>query len=189
MFLLCNFRTLCPGSKLSNFSENFVKIFNLRGGVKDYFTSKFSAMKLIVVVCLLSVLASLYAFNAPIEDNDLGITARACAANFCKSKDSLELWMEIEYECHARDLITTDLFTNVRKRKLAETASYSLSSVHVGLLCSFFGLFGYYVGNAVSSGVLFGSKKGYRHEYTKIPTSDPISDFNSSYESSSGSYH
>ena len=144
---------------------------------------------IVISVVVIGILVRSRASNPPIEDTDLGITARACAANFCKSKDALELWMDIEFECHTRDLLAVDLFTTNRKRKLIESTSYTMSSVHVGLLCGLFGVFGYYFGNACSTKYFSGGKKGNQYEYTQIPTSDPLPEFNSSYENSSGSYH
>lgn len=40
------------------------------------------------------------AANPEIADNELGITSRACADNFCTDKDSLDLWLSLEYYCH-----------------------------------------------------------------------------------------
>ena len=40
------------------------------------------------------------ASNPEIADNELGITARACADHYCSSRDSLDLWMAVEWDCH-----------------------------------------------------------------------------------------
>ena len=37
--------------------------------------------------------------NEPIADNELGLTAKDCAAQFCSSKDGLELWLTLEQTC------------------------------------------------------------------------------------------
>ena len=37
--------------------------------------------------------------NEPIADNELGLTAKDCASQYCSSKDGLGLWMTLEQMC------------------------------------------------------------------------------------------
>jgi hypothetical protein len=46
--------------------------------------------------------------NPEIADNELGITSRACAASYCTSKDSLDLWLALEWDCHQNDKVVGD---------------------------------------------------------------------------------
>ena len=46
--------------------------------------------------------------NPEIADNSLGITSRACADNYCLDKDSLDLWLAVEWECHEDDVLIGD---------------------------------------------------------------------------------
>ncbi len=39
--------------------------------------------------------------NEPIADNELGLTARDCAASYCTSKDGMELWLSLSQACAA----------------------------------------------------------------------------------------
>ena len=49
--------------------------------------------------------------NEPIADNELGLTAKACAEKWCNadsgSKDGLELWLTLNTECGAPTTKTT----------------------------------------------------------------------------------
>jgi hypothetical protein len=46
--------------------------------------------------------------NEPIADNELGLTTKDCALQYCESLDALGLWLTIVSECntHAPQLIT-----------------------------------------------------------------------------------
>ena len=57
---------------------------------------------------VLSTLLLVRAPNPEIADNELGITSRACAASYCTTKDSLELWLALEWDCHQDDKVTGD---------------------------------------------------------------------------------
>eukprot|EP00622_Pseudochattonella_farcimen_P004804 FR740291.1.p2 GENE.FR740291.1~~FR740291.1.p2 ORF type:complete len:120 (+),score=5.49 FR740291.1:186-545(+) len=52
------------------------------------------------VALLLSFVAAVLAgSNEPIADNELGLTAKDCASQYCSSKDGLGLWMTLEQSC------------------------------------------------------------------------------------------
>jgi hypothetical protein len=46
--------------------------------------------------------------NPEIADNELGITSRACADHYCTSKDSLDLWVSLEWHCHKSEVLIGD---------------------------------------------------------------------------------
>jgi len=46
--------------------------------------------------------------NPEIADNELGITSRACADHYCTSKDSLDLWVSLEWYCHKSEVSIGD---------------------------------------------------------------------------------
>lgn len=60
-------------------------------------------MKALFVVCISVFCLWRYALslgaNNVIEDNDLGLATRSCSSSYCNSKDSLELWLAIEFQC------------------------------------------------------------------------------------------
>ncbi len=37
--------------------------------------------------------------NEPISDNELGLTARDCALQYCNSKNGYELWLTLQKRC------------------------------------------------------------------------------------------
>lgn len=37
--------------------------------------------------------------NEPISDNELGLTARDCALQYCNSKNGYELWVTLQKRC------------------------------------------------------------------------------------------
>jgi hypothetical protein len=80
--------------------------------------------------------------NAEIEENQLGLTARACAANFCHRKDSLDMWLDIEWYCHASEELLPTEFLNLPTGMDA----YSLSPLLAGVLCALLGIFGFLIG-------------------------------------------
>ena len=80
--------------------------------------------------------------NAEIEENQLGLTSRACAANFCHRKDSLDMWLDIEWFCHASEDLLPAEFLNLPTGMDA----YALSPLLAGVLCALLGMFGFLVG-------------------------------------------
>lgn len=54
----------------------------------------------VMAALLLSFVAvALAGSNEPIADNELGLTAKDCASQYCASKDGLGLWMTLEQMC------------------------------------------------------------------------------------------
>ena len=57
-------------------------------------------MKLLFFFINLSfVLSFQSSANEPIADNELGLTARDCALQYCKSKNGYELWLTLQKRC------------------------------------------------------------------------------------------
>ena len=80
--------------------------------------------------------------NAEIEENELGLTARACASNFCNNKDSLVMWLDLEWYCHApEDLIPSGFLT-----LLKGTDAYAFSPFIAGMFCALLGILGFMIG-------------------------------------------
>ena len=80
--------------------------------------------------------------NSEIEENVLGLTTRACATNFCNSKDSLSLWLSLEWFCYAPlEVLTAD----VRRMENSEV-SVNFSPFHAGIICAFAGVIGFVIG-------------------------------------------
>ncbi len=57
----------------------------------------------IFTICFISLLKGTLAIsngaNEPIADNELGLTAKDCALQYCDSKDGMALWMTLVNEC------------------------------------------------------------------------------------------
>jgi hypothetical protein len=123
--------------------------------------------------------------NGAIEDNDLGQATRYCSANYCNSKDSLELWLAIEFQCIGQ-FIDEPLTPSYASRTASssnvirvETAtdteakgSSSISRHSIGIICSIIALaglwIGYYVGRLVSG------KARWPIRYSPVSTSDDM---------------
>jgi len=93
-------------------------------------------------VLLLTQLLSVLAANPEIADNELGITARACADNYCVSKDSLDLWNSLEWYCHQSEKVLGDgqgpVYSSVEDISQAPSRRRILSSTGSSSLWSFF---------------------------------------------------
>lgn len=141
-------------------------------------------MSTILVLFLLLEISVIYSLNSPIEDNELGITARACAAKFCEEKDSLELWLAVEYQCYGQYLLDPLVEPSERRRILSTSRNLSspkgkVSRVGLGVICAVSSLFGLATGYYFSRSI----KKSKNQIYTLIPTSDvPDSHYDDKYD-------
>ena len=88
--------------------------------------------------------------NPAIESNELGDTATACARIFCSTKDSLDLWLSIEYRCHAGSSVG-DSNSDMQKstRRLSEI-SRKISAFRAGMICAVFTALGIGLGITIS---------------------------------------
>ena len=82
--------------------------------------------------------------NEPIADNELGLTAKACAEAHCASKDGLELWLTLQRECTA-DQTTFLAAKEVNEAKRAEAAAL-WSPTAVGTVSALVGVLGLVAG-------------------------------------------
>ena len=117
--------------------------------------------------------------NPEISENDLGTLAVNCASKYCKSKDSLELWLSIEWDCHFDDIVTGDgngppasedeveivqaqsrKKRRLQRRKLissssssssSPSSSYYVSRIVSGFICSLLSLLGLSLGFLVGA--------------------------------------
>ena len=106
--------------------------------------------------------------NAEIEENELGLTARACASNFCNNKDSLVMWLDMEWYCHAPEELIPPAFLTLPKTMDA----YALSPLFAGLVCALLGILGFMIGFCVGmktdrlQPVSEKNNSGYYHSHT-----------------------
>jgi hypothetical protein len=77
-----------------------------------------------------AVHGSMTGANEPIADNELGLTAKACAETYCSAKDGLELWLSFSGVCLAAETQNPYLMS---KETSAAAASPALwAPAHVG---------------------------------------------------------
>ena len=55
-----------------------------------------------MLVVLMSARAISNGANEPIADNELGLTTKDCALQYCESMDALALWLTFESECKTK---------------------------------------------------------------------------------------
>jgi hypothetical protein len=124
---------------------------------------------LVVLFLSLAYLSLAISSNPAIVENDLGNIATACASKFCTSKDSLDIWLDIEYDCHRNEEVagdgsgsSADHVSNIvqapsrkgrqRKRRLSSDDALTIggkilvSREFSGLVCSICGLLGMLLG-------------------------------------------
>lgn len=99
--------------------------------------------------------------NPAIIENDLGTTLIACSENYCKDKDSLDLWLTMEWMCHTDDSVvgdgsgydgmdtTSTIIQAVSRRKL-EREKEEFSRRRLGTIFDLFGIEKVYVSRFVS---------------------------------------
>lgn len=79
--------------------------------------------------------------NEPIADNELGLTAQSCAAQYCTDKDSLLLWFNLAGKCNAADnkYIFSEVTDEASAKKWSPSAVGSISSIMavVGVIIGF----------------------------------------------------
>lgn len=145
--------------------------------MKVIFSSPYNIILFILFVLTLNTnIITSFSNNPEIVENDLGTVATACASKFCSSKDSLDLWLDIEWDCHGDDDFqstsgVTDTVSSIvqapsrkykrtrrqRQRRLASTSSSSgdysslggeiiYSRTISGLVCAVCGAIGMIIG-------------------------------------------
>lgn len=94
--------------------------------------------------------------NEPIADNELGLTAKDCAAQFCSSKDGLELWLTLEQTC----MMDPNPYFVARVEE-STAATVTWSPTVVGSLCAVMGVVGLMVGFASGGKYSSGRRSNY----------------------------
>ncbi len=155
----------------------------------------------VVFIIFLSFLKLLFCANPAIVENDLGKNAIACASRFCHSKDSLNLWLALEWKCFGEtssytgtvegdvDHISTIVQAPSRRRKLNSLHTHrrldqfditsllkaskvnSLSSAWTGIICTFFSALGIFVGIIIGRAKVLSSANP-KFAYSSIPDVD-----------------
>ncbi len=106
--------------------------------------------------------------NEPIADNELGLTAKDCALQYCSIKDGMALWLTMVNECVSNP---NPYFVNIGSKDFEKETYYGNEEINnliythrivgasVIALCSFIGLiFGYIIGR----------KKAMNQKYTNL---------------------
>ena len=98
-------------------------------------------------VILYSVYAISSGANEPIADNELGLTAKDCALQYCEEKDGMSLWLTMVNECVDSPnpyFMTKNINSNLNNQ------IYGVSPIIAGSICAMLGvvglLFGYVIG-------------------------------------------
>ncbi len=88
--------------------------------------------------------------NEPIADNELGLTAKDCALQYCEDKDGMALWLTLVNEC----IDSPKPYFMEKNYNPAQISSnildFEVSRIVAGSICSMFGviglIFGYVIG-------------------------------------------
>lgn len=110
--------------------------------------------KLSILAFFATVALATAGSNEPIADNELGLTAKDCASQYCNSKDGLELWLTLEQMC----MMDPNPYL-VETGQQAEAVTWSPSVV--GSICAVMGVVGIMVGFASGSKYVSSSREGY----------------------------
>ncbi len=88
--------------------------------------------------------------NEPIADNELGLTAKDCALQYCEDKDGMALWLTLVNECVDNP---NPYFMEKNSNPTQSSTSildFEVSRIVAGSICSMFGviglIFGYVIG-------------------------------------------
>ncbi len=85
--------------------------------------------------------------NEPIADNELGLTAKDCALQYCTEKDGMSLWLSLVNQCvsnpnpYFRQKTTRESYEEV-----VNTDEYIITPMISGSLCVVMGLVSFMLG-------------------------------------------
>jgi hypothetical protein len=101
--------------------------------------------------------------NEPIADNELGLTAKDCALQYCTEKDGMALWLTLVNDC----VESPNPYFMVKKNFETTPSNYiiygQVTRFVAGSICSMFGVLG------LITGYILGSYKNKNEiKYTKI---------------------
>ncbi len=112
-------------------------------------------LKYCIILHLVSLISAISTgANEPIADNELGLTAKDCALQYCNVKDGMALWLTLASRCVEK---ANPYFMEIKEYNDPPDIN-SFSKLSVGFFCAFMSSIGYY------SGYLFGKlypKSGY----------------------------
>ena len=100
-----------------------------------------SLLIIIIVLCCLNDTSGL-GTNAEIEENELGLTSRACASKYCPNKSSLDLWLAIEWYCHAPEELLPVTYRNMKTLQ----GEHYTRPIFAGFVCAILGIFSFIIG-------------------------------------------
>ncbi len=91
--------------------------------------------------------------NEPIADNELGLTAKDCALQYCQEKDGMALWLSLVNECvdspnpYFMEITKDNKLNNYEQNY----NGVQLTNIVSGSICAMMGviglIFGYVIGN------------------------------------------
>ncbi len=87
--------------------------------------------------------------NEPIADNELGLTAKDCAKQYCEDKDGMGLWLTLVDECVDSP---NPYFINTNKLVYENNVQQmnKISKLVSGLLCAISSLIGLVIGYVIN---------------------------------------
>ncbi len=109
----------------------------------------FGLLSLFLILGFVNAISS--GANEPIADNELGLTAKDCALQYCEEKDGMALWLTFVNECVDSP---NPYFMEKNYNPTISTSSnifdFGVSRIVAGSICSMFGviglIFGYVIG-------------------------------------------
>ncbi len=105
-------------------------------------------MKYLLLFMIPMVYAISNGANEPIADNQLGLTAKDCALQFCEDKDGMALWLSLVQECsamHANPYFKEEVKESVCLKNESEEV-IGVTPMTAGMICSMMSLISMFVG-------------------------------------------
>lgn len=124
-------------------------------------------------LCMIMVNAISNGANEPIADNQLGLTAKDCALQFCEDKDGMALWMSLIQQCNS--LKANPYLKEMEVQKSGpvcfqdETHKFIITPGVAGMICSMMGLVGLMMGYSIAE--RWDQKKNIIH-YQELATKE-----------------
>ncbi len=113
--------------------------------------------------------------NEPIADNELGLTAKDCAKQYCDSKDGLGLWLTLVGECvdspNPYLVNTKDIYQNDKT-----IFNYKFSPIVTGSLCAMAAVVGMLFGYVFKENVYNDNYQRYEH-YEPCERTEPYKSY------------
>ena len=100
-------------------------------------------------LCMIAVHAISNGANEPIADNQLGLTAKDCALQFCEEKDGMALWMTLVQQCnemHTNPYFKEEFHKNGPICFQQENKDFIITPGVSGMMCSMMSFIGLIMG-------------------------------------------